>query len=215
MAAKKKNNDSIFWTSYSDLMTSLFFVMMATYGITYFLLSKQKKVAEEQIKRIQAMEESVQELAKKRQFKYEEEYKRFILKESVEFDRGSSNIGYRYHTILVQIGEEINALVKKGREKNTDVRYLIIVEGMSSKDNYRNNYELSYARAKSLYDLWVNKGNLYFDPDYTEVLLCGSGTGGVGRSNIEEENQRFLIQIIPKFSLADIKKQINSKPTSK
>ncbi len=204
---KRKVNDIFFWTSYSDLMTSLFFVMLAMYGLTYFLLNKQKKIAENQLKRIQAMEESVQELTQKDKFIYEKEYKRFILKDAVEFEKGSAHIGYRYRRILINIGRDINELVRKGRENNTDVRYLVIVEGMSSLDNYKNNYELSYDRAKSLYDLWVNDGQLYFDPNYTEVLLCGSGTGGVGRSQNEDENQRFLIQIIPKFSLEDIKKK--------
>lgn len=203
----KKRNDTFFWASYSDLMTSLFFVMLALYAITYFLLSKQKKLAEEQLKRIQAMEESVQALAQKQYFKYEERYKRFILKNAVEFEKGQSFIGFRYRTQLIEVGKEINELVKKGREQNTDVRYLIIVEGMASKDNYQKNYELSYARAKSLYELWTNQGGLYFDPEFTEVLLCGSGTGGVGRSENEPENQRFLIQIIPKFSLSDKSKK--------
>jgi flagellar motor protein MotB len=200
-----KRNETYFWTSYSDLMTSLFFVMLALYAITFFLLSKQKKLAESQIKRIEAMEESVKELEKKKYFTYEKEYKRFILKDAVEFEKGSNNIGLRYRSILVNIGKEINDLVKKGREKNTDVRYLIVVEGMASKDNYDKNYELSYARAKSLYDLWTGQGQLVFDSAYTEVLLCGSGTGGVGRSDNEDENQRFIIQIIPKFSLSEMK----------
>jgi hypothetical protein len=204
MGMKKKTNDVYFWTSYSDLMTSLFFVMLAMYGLTYFLLNRQKKLAEDQIKRIQAMEESVQELTKKKQFVYEQEYKRFILKDAIEFEKGSTRIGMRYHTILKGIGKDIVELVRKGREKNTDVRYMVIVEGMSSKDDYDKNYELSYDRAKSLYDFWVNEGGVVFDPAYTEVMICGSGTGGVGRSNKEEENQRFLIQIIPKFTLKDI-----------
>lgn len=202
----KNRNEFFFWTGYSDLMTALFFVMLALYAIT-FLLTKQKKLAEDQISRIQSMEESVSALAQKRYFKYEEQYKRYILKDAVEFESGQIRIGYRYHSILINAGKEINDLVKKGRESNTDVRYLIIVEGMSSNDNYDKNYELSYARAKSLYELWTKEGHLVFDPAYTEVLLCGSGTGGVGRSEREEENQRFIIQIIPKFSLANLKKQ--------
>lgn len=206
-----KQNETFFWTSYSDLMTSLFFVMLSLYAITFFLLSKQKKIAEAQIKRIEAMEASVRELEKKRYFTYEKEYKRFILKDNVEFDKGSSNVKLRYHDILINIGKEINELVRKGRENNTDVRYLIIVEGMASKDNYDKNYELSYSRAKSLYDLWINQGGLTFDPAYTEVLLSGSGVGGVGRSENEEENQRFIIQIIPKFSLSDLNTDVKKK----
>jgi len=38
---KKKNGD-IFWMSFSDLMTSLFFVVLVLYVLTYVMLKKQQ-----------------------------------------------------------------------------------------------------------------------------------------------------------------------------
>ena len=62
------------------------------------------------------------------------------------------------------------------------------------------NYELSYERALSLYSACGRRKDSTFDPNRVEVMISGSGEGGVGRDMIDEtKNQRFLIQIIPKI----------------
>ena len=58
-------------------------------------------------------------------------------------------------------------------------------------------YELSYRRALALYNKW--KG-LNFRESNTEIIIAGSGFNGVNRDNIvEDNNKRFIIQIIPKI----------------
>ena len=81
------------------------------------------------------------------------------------------------------------------------MRYLIIVEGMASRDAYADNFQLSYRRALALNRFWIAH-HIHFDPEICEVLIAGSGTEGVGRygGNEEHRNQRFLIQIVPKVS---------------
>lgn len=61
-------------------------------------------------------------------------------------------------------------------------------------------YWLSYKRALALYNKWRSQGlNLR---DYnTEIIIAGSGFNGINRDNrVEDNNKRFIIQIIPKVS---------------
>jgi hypothetical protein len=41
-----------FWPSFTDLMVSLFFIMMVLYILTYLKLSNERRVTEEQLKKI-------------------------------------------------------------------------------------------------------------------------------------------------------------------
>jgi hypothetical protein len=88
----------------------------------------------------------------------------------------------------------------KAKYKGDNIKYLIVIEGMSSNIAYSENYQLSYDRALSLFRLW-QQHNIQLDPTICEVMIAGSGTGGVGRfsGGKEVRNQRFLIQIIPKI----------------
>ena len=85
-----------------------------------------------------------------------------------------------------------------------DIKYLILIEGMSSSDNYKNNYLLSYARAWAVKKLW-DTNNIDLDPSICEIQISGSGPGGIGRypKNEDKKNQRILIQIIPKIGNID------------
>jgi len=61
-------------------------------------------------------------------------------------------------------------------------------------------YELSYHRALALYRQWLSKG-VDLRKYNTEVIIAGSGFNGINRDNkVEENNKRFVIQIIPKIS---------------
>lgn len=45
--------DNFFWISYSDLMTSLFFIMMVLFVVTIGYLQYQKNATEKQLAKIQ------------------------------------------------------------------------------------------------------------------------------------------------------------------
>ena len=226
----KKN--SFFWVSFSDLMTTMFFIMLVLFVVsisgfklkehvsrdnhhkinsleriinnfkdsirnlneTAFVLNKDKKKLQELQNAIQALPGFY--------FEYQSSYKRFELRLKPQFSRGSSVINERYHKYLYNAGKALNSTLTdlSNRYKDYDIRYLLVIEGMASKDNYSYNYELSYKRALSLYRLWEKQG-INFDPKVCEVQIAGSGTGGLGRYNYnsENKNQRFLIQIIPKI----------------
>lgn len=195
----KKTN--FFWASYADLMTSLFFIMLVLFVLTVVMMKRQSKATEEQLKKIVEIQNSVKELDTT-YFSYQDEYKRFTLKKQIQFAPAQSIIKDQYKDYLLGVGKNIEDLVLRlqNKYKNNDIKYMIIIEGMASNDQYKYNDELSYLRALSLLKLWDNN-NIHFDPNFCELQVAGSGTRGVGRysGNSERKNQQFLIQIIPKI----------------
>jgi len=191
------------WPSYADLMTSLFCVMLVLFAICYALLLRYQMNAQKWAK-MKEIEQSVSQLADGSTFVYQPEFKRHVLREEVRFNVQDATIDPRYEAGLKSAGERIVRLVRELKQKSqADIKYLIVIEGMSSKDTkdtYADNFGLSYRRALALYQLWTGKLGIRFDPSICEVIIAGSGTEGVGRYPPSEEakNQRFLIQVIPK-----------------
>jgi outer membrane protein OmpA-like peptidoglycan-associated protein len=207
----KHKESNFFWTSYTDLMTSLFFVMLALYILTVAVLRNQQKATEEQLNKIKEIQRATKDLPKQ-YFEYQPDYKRFTLKTQISFPPKSYEIPEHDFNYLIRVGLSIQTLVNtlKVKYKNTDIKYLILIEGMASKDNYDYNYQLSYERALSLYKFW-KKYKVNLDPSVCEVIISGSGIEGVGRfkGSDEYKNQRFLIQIIPKIGeIEELTKQI-------
>ena len=195
--------DTIFWISYSDLMTSLFFVMLVLFVVTIGYLKYNLETTKQQLEKIKELQTAVQELPAE-YFKYQPKYKRFKLNKQIQFDKGSAMIKPFYNKYLIKVGNSISKLIsdlkKQKKFEKFDIKYLVVIEGMASKDNYSRNYELSYERALSLYQLWKSNG-ITFDAKDCEIQISGSGTEGIREySGINEyKNQQFLIQIIPKM----------------
>lgn len=207
----KHKESNFFWTSYTDLMTSLFFVMLALYILTVAVLRYQQKATEEQLKKIKEIQNATKALPPEF-FQYQPEYKRFSLNQQIAFESGKAIIPINKRAYLIEVGKSIQKLVDtlKVKYQDSNIKYLIVIEGMASKDNYLYNYQLSYERAFSLYNFW-EENNIRLDPSICEIIISGSGIGGVGREKIEYKNQRFLIQIIPK--IGTIEELV--KPTTK
>ncbi len=195
----------IFWTSYADLMTSLFFIMLVLFVLAIAMMKRQQKTTEEQLKRIVEIQNSVKEL-NPNYFHYQDVYKRFSLNEQIQFRAKSSEIPVENKQYLIDVGKDIQRLIETLKTKyiGQEIKYMIIIEGMSSAFRYSKNDVLSYERAFSLFKLWEDN-NIYFDPDICELQIAGSGVRGVGRhtGRMEYKNQQFLIQIIPKIGKLD------------
>jgi len=195
--------DNIFWISYSDLMTSLFFVMLVLFVVTIGYLKYNLETTKQQLEKIEELQTAVQELPTE-YFEYQPQYKRFKLNRQIQFPSGSSVIDPQYNGYLIQVGNSIEKLItdlkKQDKFQKLDIKYLIVIEGMASKDNYTRNYELSYERALSLYRLWKTNG-ISFDAEDCEIQISGSGTEGIREYSGQNEykNQQFLIHIIPKM----------------
>ena len=201
MAQKK---ESFFWTSYSDLMTSLFFVMLVLFILVIVLLHKRMEATEDQLKEIKKVEQSTKDLSQE-YFQYRPDYKKYVLTIRVRYPAGKSNL---QDIVSSDKQSQLQQLAKAGREiqsflkSHSENQYILIIEGQASKDNYLYNYELSYQRALALMRYWIEDSNITFG-DNCEILISGSGDGKLDTHSMrdtgdERENQRFLIHILPK-----------------
>lgn len=209
----KKKQESFFWTSYSDLMTSLFFIMLVLFVMTIGLLhhkivdiENQKKATEAELQKITELNRSIEQIDAN-YFEYNHKYKRHTLKNvSVRFARQSSDINDindRDKQRLLKAGKAIRRFMLQAKEDLPQAEYLLIIEGQSSKDGYARNYELSYERALSLVKFWTRNG-IKFDNLPCELIISGSGQASSFRlpemidGVVNEANQRFVIHVIPK-----------------
>ena len=172
-------------------------------------IEEERKATQAQLDKITEVEEATRKINPK-YFEYKPEYKKHILKISVLFDVGSSDIN-NIDTItqgdLKNAGEDIRKLILENAKHG--IQYLLIIEGQASKDNFLHNYELSYERALALKKFWEQRG-VNFGKN-CEVLISGSGDGRFSgtdfmRESDEKNNQRFLIHIVPKYGTLDTKK---------
>lgn len=212
------------WTSFSDLMTSLFFIMLVLFVLTVVMLEKNHEQTDSlhkrtdslyqttkaRLDRINEIEEGIRRIDPQ-YFSYNERYKKHILKIDARFPVGESDINLltaETQEKLMDAGRTISRFMQEEHEKNPNVKYLLIVEGQASgghfhyhTDNYRNNNVLSYQRALGLWNFWKQRGIRFGEE--CEPLICGSGEGGVPRAADEEKNQRFLVHIVLKAGAFD------------
>lgn len=212
----KKKRESFFWTSYSDMMTSLFFIMLTLFVLAIALLhrevvqiGKDKEATEAELQKINEIRTAVQSIDST-YFLYDPSYKKHILKTKVKFQRGSANIDDLDQATkdeLLAVRDRIKSFLDDLIAKDRDASYLLIIEGQASKDNYALNNQLSYDRALSLFKFWFpnqKQTTLRFYNLPCEVVIAGAGyMEGKPRAIRNEDNQRFLIQIIPKPGIID------------
>ncbi|MDR0989372.1 MAG: OmpA family protein [Prevotellaceae bacterium] len=214
--AKGNKKESFFWTSYSDLMTSLFFVMLLLFVLTIISLRNtlikvegEKIATEQQIDKIREIEDAVHSIDPE-WFRYDSVHKKHILNIDVAFHKGSADITdipQSTLTRLLKAGASIHNFLEKANKNN--VKYLLIIEGQASRDNYPLNDELSYRRALALSKFW-ERNNLDFSSSGCEVIVSGSGQTGTLRvppdNATNPANQRFLIHVVPKPGIIEASK---------
>ncbi|MFT6843070.1 MAG: hypothetical protein ACJASR_001844 [Psychroserpens sp.] len=202
--------DSLFWISFSDLMTSLFFVMMMLFIFTVHHLNKQKEVTEKVLDEIKSVQTALGELDEK-YFTYDSNNKRYKLHIPVNFRPNKNDIYSRNSNLiigdLIEAGRDLYTKVDSLIQTNPNIDYLVVVEGNAArfKDNYKvkatvqKGYELSYGRALSLVELW-KENNINFNKlgNQCEVIIAGSGHFGKSRELDEDKNRNFTIQVTSK-----------------
>lgn len=205
----KTKKESFFWTSYSDLMTTLFFVMLVLFVLVVVLLHnkiEEQNVKLNEFKKIEEIKKSVNEINPE-YFEYNPKYKKHILKLQVQYPTGNYEVNNidnpNLKSGIIAAGKDIENLIRKFSDDNR-IQYLIVIEGQASIDSYHyndylNNNVLSYLRALKLKEFWEQQGIRLDMLKNCEVVVAGSGEGGIPRdSTYEKANQRFLIHIIPK-----------------
>lgn len=221
MAKKEK---SLFWASYADLMTSLFFVMLVLFIGAIVVLDQERREFKgkyETSKREKEILDQINDATKNidsTYFEYKEEFKKHKLKISVNYGNDIDQIETLPELTQKQLlaaGVKLRDFVQETTSQNPNIQYLLIIEGQASKIGPEAiNYPLSYRRAYGLKQFWENNG-IKFTATNCEVLICGSGDGrqsgtGLMREKTEKMNQRFLIHILPKPGQTNETKTSNS-----
>lgn len=199
----KKQNKEVFWISYGDIMTSLFFIMLVLFGLYQLRVS----VSLNQLKEIKQIQLALENLDTK-YFKFDDKNKRYKLITDVKFNSNSydiTDIHIEKRKIILEAGENIYQLMKKLNEENPTINYLLIIEGNTQRalNNHllrpTDGYRLSYNRALSLMYYWQSNGLNFKDLNNCELLIVGSGYFSKSREKNELENRKFTIQITPKI----------------
>jgi membrane-anchored protein YejM (alkaline phosphatase superfamily) len=215
------NKKSLFWTSYSDLMTSLFFAMLVLFVVVVVAMGSVNKQLKEALNRaeitieqqnqILRLQEQFQTLAGSTSLDYDEEKRMFYAKDFVGieiFQPNEAEIKQKYINKVDEVGADIKNIIDSLNKANSNFKYQLVIEGTAAipykelragtynKDNY-DMYLLSYRRALALYKRWQH---LNFRESNTEIIIAGSGFNGINRDKVlEDNNKRFVIQIIPKI----------------
>ena len=212
----KKHKESYFWTSYSDLMTNLFFVMLMLFVLAIALLhrenvkiGKERDATKAELEKIEEIRDAIKHIDPQ-YFEYDDKYETLVLKTQVKFQTGSSNINdlsQATKDTLRNVCTSIRKSIKDLMAKDSKASFLLVIEGQASRDKYSQNNQLSYERALSLFRFWFpnqSEPNLRFYNLPCEVVIAGAGyMEGKPRSDVNSENQRFLIKIMPKAGKID------------
>lgn len=224
----ENNKRALFWTSYSDLMTSLFFAMLVLFVVVVVAMgsvNRQLKIKqaelEEALKKANATNEQLTQILQlQNQFntlttsstlRYDDQKRMFYAKDFVGieiFEPQKDVIKDKYVKTVDKVGKDLKQLIDSLKVKNNDFKYLLVIEGTAAipyeelkagtfNPDHVGMYELSFRRAHALYDRWKH---LNFRESNTEIIIAGSGFNGKNRDQIvEDNNKRFVIQIIPKI----------------
>ena len=226
--ADSGNKKSLFWTSYSDLMTSLFFAMLVLFVVVVVAMGaanrelvvakqqleealKRAEITIEQQNQVLRLQEQFQTLANSTSLDYDEEKRMFYAKDFVGieiFEPNEADIKTEYMGKVDEVGKDIKNIIDSLKKSSSNFKFQLVIEGTAAipynqlragtyaKDNY-DMYILSYRRALALYKRWQH---LNFRDGNTEIIIAGSGFNGINRDNrVEDNNKRFVIQIIPKI----------------
>lgn len=229
--AKDTRQDS-FWTSYADLMTSLFFIMLVLFVICIIQVSKKNieinkelgdiKIEKKELESLLQMNKQFELLSKSTCLAYDSVKRMFYAKDLVGieiFYPDSDRIKVEYKATVDTIGHDIYKILQE--LGSTNFSYQLVIEGTAAipwrklKDHTFNPdseyaYHLSYRRALALYNAWRKYD---FRKYNTEIIIAGSGFNGINRDNlVEENNKRFIVQIIPKVQKPKHQQPAEQKP---
>jgi len=207
---EKEKPEYNFWPSITDLMVSMFIIILVLFVVSYSMY-RSNEITVKTVNEVSNLDSRIDT----NYFRYDTTYKRFELTRSIQFDNNDSRIRDRDKEFLRRAGISLRDLLSEliKEKKTLAIRYIILIEGMSSVTDTDSTYnaELSYRRSRNLYQLWRSNG-ISFDTSYCEVQISGSGFEGIGRypkirsssndnfqGHTDYDNQRILIQVIPKI----------------
>ncbi len=246
-----KNNSS-FWPSYVDIMTTLFAITLILFAVSFSrfkIKEKQLQSLVDEYENIITVYSTVGSIDSTKYFGYNEQYLKHLFTVDVEYqkkeyhidklklDEGHPDEANKKRDSIIAAGELIMNTILKLENTDTvknNIKFLAVIEGQSSRipfheSDWKNNYSLSYLRAQFLVKFWKEHGIDLSAIPKCELIISGSGEGGVPRiepnedelremtsdekeykalwEKVEEKNQRFLIHIVPVIGNIDVTRE--------
>ena len=246
-----KNNGS-FWPSYVDIMTTLFAITLILFAVSFSRFKIKERQLESLVneyENIITVYSTVGSIDSTKYFGYNDQYLKHLFTVDVEYQQKEYKIDRlkldetdkvaadNKRDSIIQAGQIVkNTIMKleKSDSIKSNIKFLVVIEGQASKlgfnqDDWHNNYTLSYLRAQFLNDFWKQHGIDLASIPQCELIISGSGEGGVPRVIPDEKkikaetssskeywekwtaeegkNQRFLIHIVPVIGNIDVTKE--------
>lgn len=244
-----------FWPSYVDIMTTLFAIMLILFVVSFSrfkVKEKQLQSLVDEYDNIITVYSTVGKIDSTAYFGYNKQYLKHLFTVDVEYQQRE----YAMDKLQLDVANPAAASMKRdsviraGRlikqtllaleqprgasPASENIKFLVILEGQASKvgfneDDWKNNYTLSYLRAQFLNEFWKSNGIDLDAIPKCELIISGSGEGGVPRVVpdtaylrrryprqkdfvrrwIQEEgkNQRFLVHVVPVIGNIDMTKE--------
>ena len=226
---EQDDHKSTFWPSYVDIMTTLFAIMLVLFAVSYGRFRVKQKELEQfkdKYEEIMSIYQAVDNIDST-YFEFDADNLKHIFRIQVNYQVGQFELNRlvqdapgtpayspteaeRIRRSILDAGEEIKRTILNLQRNDSirkDIKYLVVIEGQASADGYhfddfRNNDVLSYQRALKLHEFWRSRGLDFTRLDRCELVIAGSGEGGVPRAPAvgpadDSRNQRFLIHIVP------------------
>ena len=203
-------NNSTFWPSYVDIMTTLFAIMLVLFAVSY----SRFKIKQRELEQFKDKYEEIMSIYKAvdnidpQYFEFNKEYLKHIFKIQVNYQKGKYSLNNllqddpsstEYNLAeadavrqrIKDAGAEIERTILKLQQNDSlrsDIKYLVVIEGQASADGYHvddyfNNDVLSYQRALKLHEFWRDEAGIDFTKmGKCELVIAGSGEGGIPRA---------------------------------
>lgn len=246
-----KNNGS-FWPSYVDIMTTLFAITLILFAVSFSrfkIKEKQLQSLVDEYDNIITVYSTVSSIDSTGYFGYNEQYLKHLLTIEVEYqekeyhinklklDLTEPNSADSIRKDIIAAGNVVKQTIQKLETADTtrnNIKFLVVIEGQASKvafneSDWKNNYTLSYLRAQYLNEFWKENGIDLDAIPKCELIISGSGEGGVPRvipnekelhetypkldeywkhwKEEEGKNQRIFVHIVPVIGNIDVTKE--------
>ena len=244
-------NKSSFWPSYVDIMTTLFAITLILFAVSFSrfkIKERQLQSLVDEYENIITVYSTVGSIDSTKYFGYNEQYLKHLFTVDVEYqlkeyhidklklDLTDPTAANNKRDSIIAAGEIVRNTILKLENSDSirnNIKFLVVIEGQSSKipffeNDWKNNYTLSYLRAQFLNNFWKEHGIDLSAIPKCELIISGSGEGGVPRivpneeelhtiasdgkdyrriwEEEESKNQRFLIHIVPVIGNIDVTK---------
>lgn len=211
------SNNSSFWPSYVDVMTTLFAITLVLFVVSFARFKIKETELKDSNEILQTLVDeyeniitvysTVSKIDSTEYFGYNEKFLKHLFTVDVEYqtkefhinrlklDLSDSVAANKVRNDIIAAGNLVKSTIQSIEKSDSvsNIKFLVVIEGQSSRirfddSSWMNNYTLSYLRAQYLNEFWKANGIDINSIPRCELIIAGSGEQGVPR-NIPNESE--------------------------